>query len=129
MMATRMFCELRTVKKLTEPPVVSGTAMTKNRTRRARKSHAQMLLRNRRTRCAGVRIPEDAADARATVSLEARSITAASSGDPGPVRLRTPAFRRDGRRETPVFWRVFAGEGEAALHKGQARITCPALDR
>ena len=35
MMATRMFWELRTVKKLTEPPVVSGTATTKNRTRSA----------------------------------------------------------------------------------------------
>ena len=35
MMATRMFWELRTVKKLTEPPVVSGTATTKKRTRSA----------------------------------------------------------------------------------------------
>ena len=36
MIATRMFCELRTVRKLTEPPVVSGTAMTKNRIMRPR---------------------------------------------------------------------------------------------
>ena len=31
MIATRMFWELRMVRKLTEPPVVSGTATTKNK--------------------------------------------------------------------------------------------------
>ena len=49
-MATRMFCELRMVRKLTEPPVDSGTATTKNNTITARNSHAHMRLRNSASR-------------------------------------------------------------------------------
>ena len=95
MMATRMFCELRTVRKLTEPPVVSGTATTKKRTRSPRKSHAQIRLRNKRARCAGVRIPGGAADARATVSLEARSVTGPSSDGPHPALRATLSRKRE----------------------------------
>src|SRR3984957_6439033 len=91
MIATRMFCEFRTVRKLTAPPVVSGTAATKNKTRNARNSHAQMLLRNRVTRCARVRAPEGAADARARVSRETRSVTDFSFG-PDPA-FRAAFFR------------------------------------
>ena len=50
-MATRMFCELRMVRKLTEPPVDSGTATTKNNTITARNSHAHMRLKNSTSRC------------------------------------------------------------------------------
>ena len=46
MMATRMFWELRTVRKLTEPSVVNGTATTKKSTIRPRKTQAQMRLKN-----------------------------------------------------------------------------------
>ncbi len=45
-MATRIFCELRMVRKLTEPPVDSGTVTTKNSTISARNSHAHMRLKN-----------------------------------------------------------------------------------
>src|SRR5271165_6762750 len=76
--ATRMFWELRTVRKLTEPPVVSGTATTKNSTIRPRKSQAQMRLRKRAARCAAVSTPGGAAAWLGT-SLEARSVT----GTPG----------------------------------------------
>src|SRR5579863_1217326 len=78
MIATRMFWELRSVRKLTAPPVVSGTAATKNKMRRARNSHAQMLLRKRIARCARVRAPEGAPRARGV--REARSFTGAPSG-------------------------------------------------
>ena len=74
MMATRMFWELRTVKKLTDPPVDSGTATTKKRMRSPRKSHAQTRLANRMARCAGVRIPEGAAPPRGR-TLDPVSIT------------------------------------------------------
>ena len=85
MMATRMFWELRTVKKLTDPPVLSGTATTKNRIRSPRKSQAQMRLRKRSARCPGVRIADGAADARARATLEARSVTLPSSAGPHPA--------------------------------------------
>ena len=49
--ATRMFCELRMVRKLTSPPVVSGTAMTKKSTMRPRKAQAQKRLTARTSRC------------------------------------------------------------------------------
>src|SRR5579863_8332596 len=84
MIATRMFWELRSVRKLTAPPVVSGTAATKNKMRRARNSHAQMLLRKRIARCARVRAPEGAPRARA--NFAARSITDASLARPGGPR-------------------------------------------
>ena len=54
-MATRMFCELRMVRKLTSPPLASGTAMTKKATIRPRNAQAQRLLKARMNRCAGVR--------------------------------------------------------------------------
>ena len=73
-MATKMFWELRTVRKLTEPPVVSGTATTKNRTMRPRNTQAQMRLRNIAARCAGVRTPE-AAPSALRAALTARSVT------------------------------------------------------
>jgi hypothetical protein len=38
------------VRKLTEPPVDSGTATTKNNTITARNSHAHMRLRNSASR-------------------------------------------------------------------------------
>ena len=50
MIATRMFWELRMVRKLTDPPVVNGTETTKNRTRRPRNAQAQMRLKKRATR-------------------------------------------------------------------------------
>ena len=50
MIATRMFWELRMVRKLTDPPVVSGTAITKNRTMRPRNAHAQTRLKKSATR-------------------------------------------------------------------------------
>ena len=37
------------------------------------------------TRCAGVRIPDGAAEARARISLEARSLTGPSSANPRPA--------------------------------------------
>src|SRR5215472_11106605 len=59
-MATRMFWELRLVRKLTDPPDVSGTATTKNSTMRPRNTQAQMRLRKIAARCAGVSTPEAA---------------------------------------------------------------------
>ena len=56
--ATRTFWELRMVRKLTEPPVVSGTATTKNSTIAPRNAHAQMRLKNRATRCGPKERPE-----------------------------------------------------------------------
>ena len=50
MIATRMFWELRMVRKLTDPAVVNGTATTKNRTRRPRNAQAQTRLKKRATR-------------------------------------------------------------------------------
>src|SRR5271165_7371389 len=74
MIATRIFCELRTLRKLSEPPVVSGTATTKKSTIAARKTQAQMRLRKRAARCAAVSTPGGAA-AWLGASLEARSVT------------------------------------------------------
>ena len=45
--ATRMFCEFRVVRKLTEPLLASGTTTTKKTTIRPRKAHAHTRLRNR----------------------------------------------------------------------------------
>ena len=84
-MATRTFCELRIVRKLTEPPVDSGTATTKKSTITPRKTHAQMRLKKSAARCAGVSTPGGAAASLA--SLAARSVTATSL-DVGFSRLR-----------------------------------------
>src|SRR5580704_2506450 len=96
MIATRMFWELRTVRKLTEPPVVSGTATTKKSTIAARKAHAQMRLKKRAARCAGVSAPGGAA-AWLGASLEARSVTGTPQ-DVGFGRLRES---RRGRAPRP----------------------------
>jgi hypothetical protein len=48
--ATRMFCELRMVRKLTAPLLASGTTATKNATMSPRKAQAHTRLR-RRTSC------------------------------------------------------------------------------
>src|SRR5271166_882601 len=95
MMATRMFCELRMVRKLTEPPVVSGTAMTKKRAIRPRKTHAQMRLRKMATRCAGVSRPAAAAST-LSAALEARSVTRRSFSP-------SPRWRGEGRGEGLTF--------------------------
>ena len=48
--ATRMFCELRTVRKLTEPLFHTGTAITKNAISVPRKTQAHILLSVRMNR-------------------------------------------------------------------------------
>src|ERR1700722_5003715 len=120
MIATRMFCELRTVRKLTAPPVVSGTATTKNRTRSARNSQAQMLLRNRMSRCTRVRAPEETVDAWARAIREARSVTDPSSG-----RLHRPRTLAGARNFAPLYvceegWSK--GRGGGVQEKPQAAL-------
>ena len=89
MMATRMFWELRTVRKLTEPPVVSGTATTKNRTIRPRKTQAQMRLRNSARALRGVSAAGSAARlAGGDRSRRDRSRAASSDVDVQAVRKR-----------------------------------------
>src|SRR5579862_4641640 len=74
MIATRMFCEFRIVRKLTAPPLTNGTAITKKRIIRARKSQAQMRLSNSASRCDDARSPEGPATAR-SATLDPRSVT------------------------------------------------------
>ncbi len=116
MMATNMFWELRTVRKLTDPPVVTGTAITKNRTMRPRKTHAQIRLRNRATRCAWLRGPEGAAAPRSAIL------------DPGSVTFRVSL---DVWKGTPSNASPRAPPWSGALldHHRVDRTTCPALDR
>ena len=58
--ATRMFCELRRVRKLTAPLLTSGTAMTKNTIITPRNTQAHTRLSMRMKRCNGVMAPEEA---------------------------------------------------------------------
>ena len=55
-MATRMFCELRTVRKLTAPLLTIGTEMTKMTIIRARNAQAQNRLSASTNRFGGVRV-------------------------------------------------------------------------
>ena len=55
-MATRMFCELRTVRKLTEPPLTIGTATTKKMIIRPRNAQAHNRLSASMNRFGGVRV-------------------------------------------------------------------------
>ncbi len=96
MIATRMFWELRMVRKLTSPPLTSGTATTKNSTIRPRKSHAQMRLSSRASRCVGVSLAEGAASAGSAI-LDPRSVT----------------------RRCPRDWRLDRSEWEARIDRGR----------
>src|SRR5271157_3175577 len=144
-MATRMFWEFRTVRKLTEPPVDSGTATTKNRTIRPRNTQAQMRLKKIAARWAGVSTPEAATSPRLAVRM-ARS-----------VKARMPSFRDDGPAARPLhrpsggpppplrregYPPPLAGEGHHAKHSGggsrragaprphsRQPFTCPEPDR
>jgi hypothetical protein len=118
MIATRMFWELRMVRKLTAPPLTSGTATTKKSIIRARKSHAQMRLAKRTKRCMGVRTP-----AGATV-LDPRSVTQRFPNR--RLRAKAPQFDSiraslfagnlvDEARDRRVLRIVFVDDGEARL--------------
>ena len=54
--ATRMFCELRTVRKLTAPLLTIGTVMTKKAIIRARNAQAQDRLSANTNRFGSVRV-------------------------------------------------------------------------
>src|SRR5271165_7290923 len=132
-MATRMFWELRTVRKLTEPPVDSGTATTKNRTIRPRNTQAQMRLKKIAARWAGVSTPEAATSPPLAVRM-ARSVKARmpsfrddgpaarplhrpSGGPPPPPFGRSPSPASQGRISSPACGSL-AGEGDHAKHGG-----------
>ena len=114
-MATRMFCELRRVRKLTAPPLASGTAMTKNSTISPRKAQAQMRDTKSPARCSGVSTPVAAASAlRAPRTARSLNGLAPRNGSKEvPTRARPPPPPRFGR---PPPQRYGAGEeSDAAL--------------
>ena len=130
MIATRMFWELRTVRKLTAPPVVSGTATTKNRMRRARNSPRPDAAEEQNDALSAGAHAGGAADARVRVSLDARSVTSKLLG---LLELRRTALVR--RRSASPGSRPEAsllprGRGETRSFEGfagkrtQAGATC-----
>lgn len=96
-MATRMFCELRTVRKLTEPPVESGTATTKKSTMSTRNAQAHTRLKNTAARSAGVSRLCAEASARGA-AFAALSVTGRSISPSPRRRRRRGEGRGEGRR-------------------------------
>src|SRR5262245_46099650 len=72
--ATRMFCELRTVRKLTAPLLTIGTATTKKRIIKPRKAHAQTRLSMSTNCCDGV-VARGRATPTFIAALDSRSTT------------------------------------------------------
>ena len=85
--ATRMFCELRMVRKLTDPPLASGTAITKNRIIRPRNAQAQSRLKVSRNRCHTVRLAAALRSTALTRSLPSGGVAGSARGRSRDARL------------------------------------------
>src|SRR5262249_31137142 len=98
--ATRMFCELRTVRKLTAPLLTIGTAMTKKPIIKPRNTHAHTRLSMSTNCCNGV-VATDGATPIFTATLDLRSATRSLPRQPEGWRRGYGEARGVPRTELP----------------------------